>query len=100
MKPFLTLFIILSICAYNASAKTIRSASQVVAFKKLHLCPSTGKAKGACPGWVVDHVIPLACGGKDLPINMQWMTAADAKAKDKWEIKGDASHVACSGVLR
>jgi hypothetical protein len=33
----------------------------------------------------VDHVKPLACGGIDLPSNMQWQTKDEAKAKDKIE---------------
>jgi len=37
------------------------------------------------PGYVVDHIKPLACGGADDPSNMQWQTIADAKAKDKVE---------------
>lgn len=37
------------------------------------------------PGYVIDHIIPLANGGRDDPSNMQWQTKADAKAKDKWE---------------
>jgi hypothetical protein len=40
------------------------------------------------PGYVVDHIRPLACGGADVPANMQWQTAAEAKAKDKWERAG------------
>lgn len=40
------------------------------------------------PGYVVDHIIPLACGGADAPYNMQWQTIAEAKAKDRWERKG------------
>ena len=40
------------------------------------------------PGYVVDHIRPLACGGPDTPANMQWQTAAEAKAKDKWERAG------------
>ncbi|MEW5905119.1 MAG: HNH endonuclease signature motif containing protein, partial [Pseudomonadota bacterium] len=57
-------------------------------FKAAYPCPATGKSKGACPGWVVDHIEPLACGGADSPENMQWQTVEDAKAKDKWERKG------------
>lgn len=37
------------------------------------------------PGYVVDHIRPLACGGADTPANMQWQTVAEGKAKDKWE---------------
>jgi hypothetical protein len=36
-------------------------------------------------GYVVDHRVPLACGGADAPSNMQWQTKAEAKAKDKTE---------------
>jgi 5-methylcytosine-specific restriction endonuclease McrA len=40
------------------------------------------------PGHVVDHIVPLACGGADAPGNMQWQTVEEAKAKDKWERRG------------
>ncbi len=40
------------------------------------------------PGYVVDHVVPLACGGADTPSNMQWQTVAQAKTKDKVERRG------------
>jgi hypothetical protein len=43
------------------------------------------------PGHVVDHKVPLACGGADAPSNMQWQTTEEAKAKDKVERHG------CSG---
>lgn len=48
-------------------------------------CPSTGKTAGACPGYVVDHVVPLERGAVDDPSNMQWQTLEDAKAKDRVE---------------
>ena len=38
-------------------------------------------------GYVVDHITPLAKGGKDVPSNMQWQTLAEARAKDKVERK-------------
>jgi len=37
------------------------------------------------PGYVVDHRVPLACGGADAPSNMQWQTVEAAKLKDKTE---------------
>jgi hypothetical protein len=40
------------------------------------------------PGYVVDHIVPLACGGRDVPSNMQWQTVAEARAKDRYERRG------------
>ncbi|GHS88147.1 hypothetical protein FACS189487_05750 [Campylobacterota bacterium] len=64
-----------------------RSAKARAAFIKSHPCPSTGKTKGACKGWQVDHIKPLKCGGADAPRNMQWLTTAAHKAKTKREAK-------------
>lgn len=69
----------------TADAGQKRSTKAKTEFKQLHPCPSTGHPKGACPGWIIDHVTALACGGYDRPENMQWQTVEDAKAKDKWE---------------
>lgn len=54
-------------------------------FKLSHPCPSTGSSRGGCPGYVIDHVVPLKRGGADAPHNMQWQTVEQAKAKDKVE---------------
>jgi hypothetical protein len=62
-----------------------RSSEAKDAFKRQRPCPSTGKSSGPCPGYVIDHVKPLECGGTDAPSNMQWQTIADGKAKDKTE---------------
>lgn len=62
-----------------------RSSSAKSAFERQSPCPSTGKTKGRCPGYIIDHINPLECGGADAPFNMQWQTIADAKAKDKTE---------------
>ena len=43
------------------------------------------------PGHVVDHVVPLACGGSDSPSNMQWQTTGEGKAKDRVERRGCSS---------
>jgi hypothetical protein len=65
-----------------------RSVAARGSFKRQQPCPATGKPSGPCPGYVIDHVKPLACGGADAPSNMQWQTIADGKAKDKWERNG------------
>ncbi len=63
-------------------ARIHRSAEARLQFERM-----TGFPHGR-PGYVIDHIVPLACGGADAPSNMQWQTVADAKAKDKWERKG------------
>ena len=73
------------LAATYAEAKIPRSSSAKSEFKREQPCPSTGKPKGACPGYIIDHVIPLCAGGPDAPSNMQWQTVADAKEKDKDE---------------
>ena len=40
------------------------------------------------PGYVVAYRKPLACGGADDISNLEWLTAAEAKAKDKADRKG------------
>jgi hypothetical protein len=62
-----------------------RSSAAKHAFERQHPCPSTGRTSGRCPGYVVDHVKALECGGADTPSNMQWQTIAEGKAKDKTE---------------
>ena len=69
----------------DAHGRIARSAKARDSFKLAHPCPATGKPKGRCPGYVIDHVVPLKRGGADSPANMQWQTTADAKAKDRTE---------------
>lgn len=59
-----------------------RSASARHAFAR-----QTGFPNGR-PGFVVDHIVPLACGGADAPSNMQWQTVEQARLKDKTERMG------------
>jgi hypothetical protein len=69
-----------------ADARQPRSHSAKATFQRLYHCQSTNKPRGPCPGHVIDHVIPLCAGGADDPLNMQWQTIADAKAKDRVEL--------------
>jgi hypothetical protein len=70
---------------FTTAGHIARSTTAKHDFQKSHPCPSNGRTSGACPGYVIDHVVPLKRGGADAPSNMQWQTAADAKAKDKTE---------------
>jgi 5-methylcytosine-specific restriction endonuclease McrA len=75
-------------CGYRLRdwrGRYIRCSAARAAFERDNPCPSTGQPQGACPGYVVDHIVPLKRGGADLPSNMQWQTVEDAKAKDKVE---------------
>ena len=70
-----------------ALAREYRSKQVLADFQRAHPCHSTGLSYGACPGYIRDHIIPLACNGPDAVENLQWQTIPDAKAKDKWERK-------------
>ena len=76
---------LLAVATAGVHASPHRLKTTRAEFQRQHPCPANSKARGACPGYVVDHVKPLCAGGADDPSNMQWQTVADAKAKDKLE---------------
>ena len=69
----------------DENGRIVRNKEQRALFRAISPCPSTGKLGGVCRGYVVDHICPLSCCGKDDPGNMQWQTKAEARAKDAWE---------------
>jgi hypothetical protein len=71
--------------ARDSHGRIRRSESAKRAFLR-----QTGYPRGR-PGYVVDHIRALACGGSDAPSNMQWQTRAAAKAKDRVERIGCGS---------
>ena len=80
----------LSAIPRDLGGKIIRSSEAIRLFKQMHPCPVTLKTYGACPDWFIDHVIPLASGGCDVPANMQWLpgeikTCAGKFCKDRFE---------------
>lgn len=81
MVRALVVFLVI-VCALPVFA---RDRAQVREFRKYNPCPITQQTKGACPGYVVDHIIPLCAGGADRPFNMQWQEKQEALAKDKTE---------------
>lgn len=74
----------------SASGQIVRSKAVLRAFQRLYPCPSTGLTTGACPGWAINHTIPLACGGCDSVSNLDWMpdeikSCAEPWCRDRWE---------------
>ena|SRR2546427_709851 len=63
----------------NSNGKIKRSVAARNEFMK-----QSGYPRGR-KGYVVDHIVPLECGGADAPSNMQWQTAQEAKIKDRTE---------------
>jgi hypothetical protein len=85
LSRVLVLACCLALAPFLAPAKEYRSLEVKREFQRQHPCPSTERATGACPGYIKDHIVPLACGGPDSVVNLQWQTTAAAKAKDRWE---------------
>lgn len=94
---------VLSLAAFAGDARVcetrqVRGTAAKAEFRRIHPCPSTNNVRGACPGWQVDHVIPLASCGCDIVENLQWLkveikTCAGENCKDRWERKINACPV-------
>ena len=56
--------------ATDAKSSYKRDSAVAREFEKHHLCCSTAKTYGRCPGYVKDHVTPLCAGGADSTSNM------------------------------
>jgi hypothetical protein len=84
----ISLAILMMTAPLTACTRIHRSQSAKNDFKALHPCPANGNIRGSCPGYVIDHIKALACGGEDSPSNMQWQSVVEGKFKDKWERKG------------
>jgi hypothetical protein len=46
----------------DANGRIKRSTEAKARFKRMKPCPANGSSYGSCPGYVIDHVVPLACG--------------------------------------
>lgn len=68
-----------------------RSQAVLNRFVAVFPCPATLEATTSCPGWQINHIIPLASGGGcDAPLNLMWApvqikTCATWWCIDRWE---------------
>lgn len=62
-----------------------RSNTARHAFARAQACPSTGQHRLPCPGYRIDHIVPLKRCGVDAPENMQWLTIEQWREKTRWE---------------
>jgi len=63
-------------CVRDIAGAISHNPAPVRKFRAAHPCPANGSLSGPCPGFVVDHVKPLAKGGLDTADNMRWRTVA------------------------
>jgi hypothetical protein len=72
------------------SGRIKRSSAVLREFARAFPCPATLEPVTSCPGWAIDHTIPLASGGCDSVINLTWLpvqikSCASDWCKDRWE---------------
>lgn len=85
MRIVLCLLLALAASAHAAE----RSRALRADFMRENPCPATGKTRGACPGWQVDHAVPLCLGGQavDTKANLRWIAVEPHKAKTREDVK-------------
>lgn len=76
--------------ARDTRGRIARDRQLLARFATVFPCPATLAPQARCPGWAIDHVIPLAAGGCDAQINLQWLptrikSCAGRVCKDRWE---------------
>lgn len=84
----------------DGEGKIIRSASVIRQFKATHPCPATGQIQKSCPGYIIDHILPLCAYGPDAIENLQWQTKAESKKKDILENRQCRAIKAAMGACR
>lgn len=80
-----TIVVIVLSLAVGSAAGAERSSTVIHQFRKLNPCPATGKIERTCPGYVIDHIVPLCAGGPDILENLTYQKTADSYRKDKLE---------------
>lgn len=63
----------------------VRSRSRVCLFLRMTGHVKPGEPCRVPAGMRVDHLVPITCGGADVPSNMTLLTIEEHAAKSKWE---------------
>lgn len=79
--------LLLAVAAFAAQAVD-RSWAVRAEFQRHHPCPSTEQPRGACPGYQVDHIQALKCGGRDELGNLQWLAVEAHREKTRRDMRG------------
>jgi hypothetical protein len=82
---YVVVLVLLPGCVAADDQVAPRSAAVRAEFAREAPCPSTGARRGACPGFIVDHITALCAGGADAVHNMQWQSVDAAVVKDATE---------------
>ena len=69
----------------DAKGRIARSNAVRQLFAQKAACPSTSKHALPCPGYRIDHIVPLKRCGADAVENLQWLTTEEWKTKTRWE---------------
>jgi hypothetical protein len=69
----------------DSAGSLVRSRSRVCLFLRMTGHVQRGEACRLPAGMRADHLIPLACGGCDVPSNLTLLTIAEHAAKSRWE---------------
>jgi hypothetical protein len=83
----LTILTVMLLAGAAVAQPISRSRAEVRAFHVEHPCPATGRIRGACPAWQVDHIKALCTGGEDRGENMHWLSAEDHRFKTQLDVR-------------
>jgi 5-methylcytosine-specific restriction endonuclease McrA len=82
----LVVALVVAALSFPAAADAKRSAQAKYQFQKANPCPVNLAHRGRCPGYDIDHIVPLCAGGADSPENMQWLTKSAHKEKTRRDV--------------
>lgn len=87
MRGLAALAVVLALSTDQADP--LRSRALRAEFQRLNPCPATGERRGACPGYEVDHAVPMCLGGPrvDLISNLRWMTVEEHRRKTREDVR-------------